>query len=609
MVFTGKVKIESKGSGTLSGERVELSWSSDRKNIRSLMASGNAICQIKGDGESRILSGETVEFEISPMRSLDKIRITGKASLNQKSKLQEQNLSAARIQLIMDPAHNTIAEIHGQSEVKFRTMQGAAETLVSGENVDAQFEAETQNLKKVAARGRARFSTTGGKETGSNDLQSEEIRAYFRELHSNASIDYLQAEGAVHLTFVPQRKNVADRQDPARTLMATKMEVRYSSNGDYPDWGTASGKVVITENYGQQSVCSQNSRLCADLIKFHFYPEKNLLKDMTAEGHVKTAYDKATQTSEKSMGKGPIHTSSDKLSVEFAIKDGVGYLKSAAQWGNFKYWDEAYSASAGRCDYNAEEKFLILKEAPKISDERSSTAGDQMKYDLNTKMLLIQGKVRSLLSSQKNKTALFQGSDSSPIIIFAQEMRYWRDEGRFRYTNGKVLSEEQQLQAEVLEISGNGDQIEAQGNVQHLLALKEGSGIKMKSSSKQGADLSSNQLTKIQSDRLKYLSKNNTINYHGNVIFRSKDINLSTDDLNGLLSQDGKSIKHVQAAGNVVLRPKNLICRGDTAEWLPESGAYIVTGNPAEVEDPGHGRSRPHRLTYFQADDRIVLEK
>jgi hypothetical protein len=84
---------------------------------------------------------------------------------------------------------------------------------------------------------------------------------------------------------------------------------------------------------------------------------------------------------------------------------------------------------------------------------------------------------------------------------------------------------------------------------------------------------------------------------------------LSSDDLSGLLSPDGKSIKHVEATGNIVLRPGNLICRGDSAEWLPESGTYIVTGNPAEIEDPEHGRSRPHRLTYYQADDRIVLEK
>jgi lipopolysaccharide export system protein LptA len=330
---------------------------------------------------------------------------------------------------------------------------------------------------------------------------------------------------------------------------------------------------------------------------------------MTAEGHVQTAYDKAIQSSEKSMVKGPIHTSSDKLSAEFAVKDGVGYLKSAAQWGNFKYWDDAYSASAGRCDYNAEEQFLLLKEEPKISDERSSTAGDLMQYDLKAKMLLIQGKVRTVLSSQKNKNVLFQATDSSPVVILAEEMRYWRDEGRFKYTNGKVLSENQQLQAEILEISGNGEKVEAQGKVHHLLSLKERAGGTTKSSRKQGMVPPSNSLANIQSEHLKYLSKDNTISYHGHVILISRDLNMTSDDLDGVLGQDGKSIKHAQATGNVVLRPRNLICRGDSAEWLPESGAYIVTGNPVEVEDPEHGSSRPHRLTYFQADDRIVLEK
>jgi len=612
MVLTGKVKIESKSSGILIGEKVELGWSPDRKSINSLAASGNAICQFKGEKESRILRGEIVVFDISPTRSLERIRITGQASLNQKTQTQEQNLSAAQIELIMDPIHNAVAEIHGRSAVNLRTTQGSQETLVSGEVMDAQFAPDTKHLKKAEVRGRARFSSTGGKEMFANDLHSEEIRAYFREFHSQALIDLLQAEGAVQWAYVPQRRNVAERQEPARTLTAAKMEVRYSSLGNYPDSGTASGKngilVVITENYRQPSASSQIRRLSGDLIKFHFYPEKNLLKDMTAEGHVQTTYDKAVPPAERATV-GPINTSSDKLSAELGVRDGVGYLRSVEQWGNFKYWDGSYSASAGRCDYKAEEQFLLLREAPKIFDERSSTEGDQMKYDLKTKMLLIQGKVRTVLSSQKNKTAFFRSSDSSSAVILAKELRYWREEGRFRYTNGKVLSENQQLQAEILEISGNGEQVEAQGNVLHLLSLKESSDVTTKSSHKNGTNSSSNAPTIIQSDHLKYLSKDNTINYHGHVILISKDLNLSSDDLHALLGQDKKNIKNVKATGNVVLRNQKRICRGDSAEWQPESASYTVIGNPAEIEDPEQGRSRPHRLTYFQADDRIVLEK
>jgi LPS export ABC transporter protein LptC len=615
MIFTGKVKIESEGAGILAGEKVELVWSPDRKNIKSLTASGNAVCQFKGENESRILSGDVVAFDISPARSLERIRIIGQATLNQKTQVQDQNLSAAQIELIMDPVHNAIAAIHGQSSVNYQMIQGAQEMVLSGDILDAQFAPETKHLKKAEARGGAKFSSAGGKDMVSNDLHSEEIRAYFRELHSQASIDYLQAEGAVHWAFVPPRKNIGERQEPARTLTAAKMEVRYSSLGNYPDSGTASGKngilVVITENYRQPSASSQIRRLSGDLIKFHFYPEKNLLKDMTAEGHVQTEYDTSVKSAEKLVVGGPIHSSSDNLSAEFAVKDRVGYLKSAAQWGNFKYWDGSYSASAGRCDYNAEEQFLVLKETPKISDERSSTSGDQIKYDLKAKMLLIRGNIRTVLSSQKNKAVFFQSSDSSsPAIILAEELRYWREEGRFRYTNGKVLSENQQLQAEILEISGrNGEHVEAQGKVHHLLSLKESPGGKTKSSRKQGTVPPSNSLTIIQSDQLKYLSKDNTIKYHGHVILISKDLNMSSDVLDGLLGQDGKNIKHVQADGNIVLRYRNRTCRGDSAEWFPESSTFTVTGNPAEIEDPEHGSSRPHRLTYFQADDRIVLEK
>jgi lipopolysaccharide export system protein LptA len=641
MVFTGKVKVESDGSGTITAEKVELDWNPEQKNIRSLIASGSAVCQFKEETETRVLSGEIVAFYIGSAKSLERIRIIGQAMMNQKAQVQEHNLSAAQIELVVDSVHNAVAAIHatgevnGQSIANFRTVQGIQETLISGAALDAQFEPETKQLKKVEAQGRAKLSSTAGKEMASNDLRAEEIRAYFRNMHSQASIDYLQAEGGIHWVFIPQRKNVPERPEPVRTLTAEKMEVRYSNLGNYPDSGTASGKkgnlVVIAEDFRHPSNRLQIRRLSADLIKFHFYPEKYLLKDITAEGHVQTEYDGI----EKSAPGGSMHSSSEQLRAEFGFKDGAGYLKSAAQWGDFRYWDDSYSATAGRCDYNAEDQFLILKEEPKLTDKRSSTAGDLMKYDLKAKMLQIRGNVKSLLSSQKNETIFFQSSgSSSPAVIFADELGYWREEGRFRYANAIVLSESQQLQAGILEIFDNGEKVEAQGKVHHLLFPKENLGsltklsqkkrtvspvglasenirrsLATKASPQQGSVLASNSFTLIQSDRLRYLFKGGTINYHGHVNLLSKDLNLSADDLNGLLGPDGKSIKHVQADGDVVLQHQSRICRGESAEWFPDSLNYIVTGNPAEIDDPEYGHSRPHRLTYFQADDRIVLEK
>jgi LPS export ABC transporter protein LptC len=608
MVFVGKVKIKSNSSGILAGEKIELVWNSDRTNIESLTASGNAECQFKGEKERRILRGDRVVFDIGLTKTLEKISITGQASLNQKTLDQEQTLSAGQIQLNMDPVHNAIAEIHGQSAVKFLSTQGAEEMSVSGEVVDAQFAPENSQLKMVQAHGPARFSMTGRKDTAASELNSDEIRAYFREGKLQASIDHIQAKGSVEWIYTPHKKNRAGRAETSRKLTAATMEIRYSSRGDYPDWGTAEGKVIITENSGNDTVKSPMRKLSADAIKFNFYPERNIIKNMTAAGNVQTTYDKVTLAG-VNQKKGSIQTSSDQLNAFFTIKDNAGYLTTAAQWGNFKYQDGSYSISAGRCDYDAEEQSLHLKEAPKISDERSSTTGNQMQYNLKEKMLSIEGKVQTILHSQGNKPSFFQSSTSFPTVIIAETMQYWTEASRFKYTNGKVLAENQQLQAEVLEISGNGEQIEAQGSVYHLLSLKEGVGSIKKSSNKKGPDLSAAPVTGIHSDKLKYLSKNNTINYHGKVIIISKQTTLSADDLDAFFDRDGKNIQHVKATGNVVLRRGNRICRGDSADWHPETSIYEMVGNPVEVEDPEHGRSYPHRLTYFQADDRIVLGK
>jgi lipopolysaccharide export system protein LptA len=606
MVFNGNVKIESNNDGELSGEKVELSWSPDRKNIQSLELSGEASGVFIGEQERRTLDGDSILFEMSPDRSLDRIRINGRASMTQKTPAQEQTLNAAQIEVKLDPAHHTISVIRGQSAVKFRTKRGAEDLTVLGENVEAQFVAGFNYLKMVEARNQAKFSLAGGKDAASGELSAENIQAYFREWNAQTAVDRIQAAGSVQWVFAPLQTSSDGKRQPAGTLTAANMEIRYAGQGNYPDWGTASGKVVITGNNEKSSSGSSMRRLSADSMKFHFYPEKNLIREVAAEGHVQTAYSGATPISGK-LTREPVETFSDQLIASFVEKDGRGYLKSAEQYGNFQYRDGSFTASAGRCEYDADTQLLQLKESPKISDERSITTGMRMKYNLKEKMLLIQGKVRTALSTQKNKALFFQSSDaSSPAIILAEELQYWTEDKRFRYRSGKVLSENQQLQAEVLEIGENGDQISAQGSVHHVLSLKEEFG-KVNNSGRQKADLAANTLTDIKSDQLMYLSKNNTINYRGNVIFRSKDLSLSANDLNGLFDPDTKKIKRIKAIGNVVLRHRKRICRGESADWQPELSIYEMTGNPVEVEDMEHGRSRAHRLTYYQADDRIVL--
>jgi lipopolysaccharide assembly outer membrane protein LptD (OstA) len=188
-------------------------------------------------------------------------------------------------------------------------------------------------------------------------------------------------------------------------------------------------------------------------------------------------------------------------------------------------------------------------------------------------------------------------------------MQYWTEVGRARYA-GKVqmLSEDQQLKAQVLEIFGGGERLEAQGTVWHLLPRSEARKAPSETDKSKKTGNASSAPIIIQSSSMKYLSAGNALAYSGGVTLHSGDLDLSSGSLNAMLDKEGKSVEHATASEKVLIRQGDRQCKGEVADWYVDPGKFIVVGSPAEVYDPGRGRSFARRLTSFSSDDRILLE-
>lgn len=488
--------------------------------------------------------------------------------------------------------------------------RAAEEMLVSGEQLMASFNPETKLLNNVIVRQQAELLTTGGRDQSHTKLQGNEIRVRLLEENGRAQIQNLQAEGLVRWAVTPQQRSGALPPQPERTLNASRLEINYSQEGRYPELGKASGKVVLAESMQDASANTQVRRLSADFVQFYFFPQSSQPKEINAEGHVQMLQEKISSTS-KRQGAERLQTFSDHMRALFMLKNGASILTSASQWGSFKYKDASYSATAERCDYDAGAEVLALKGSPGISDERSSTTGDRMEYSQKKKELVVYGKVRSVLVAQSDQGSFFQASDSSaPAVVIADEMRYRIEEQRVRYS-GRVqaLSENQQLQAQMLEIHNNGERMEAAGEIHHLLFPKETSrSASGGARSKEPGDFTGTP-TRIQSAHLEYLRMKNELTYSDKVALETGDMNLAADVLSVGLSQNGKDVERVTARGKVLLHQGERKCIGDTAEYYPDSGKFVVLGNPAEIYDPIRGKSSARRLTYIRADDRILLER
>jgi LPS export ABC transporter protein LptC len=607
IVFQGKARIESKNYGLISGDTIEVSLTPDQRHVTSLVSAGNAAYRSQDGAETRNLSGNQMVFGIGESNALEKISVLGDAAFVSDSPAEEEHLRGGEIDLEFDAGKGAIKQVQGRRGVQFRMKRGAEQTLISGEQLSAQFAPETRSLTNIHVAQNAKLSAEGAKDTANNNLQSDDLRVSFRRMNERAAIEKIRAEGSVRWRSVPPGNTTAQNREAARSLEASLLELENAAEGDYLESGRASGKVIISESSIDKPVQPQMRRLSADSTRFRFFPKDGQLKELNAEGHVQTAFEKKGKGPGGSMAVDNFRTESDKLTAIFVLNDGRSVVQSATQWGNFSYRDDARSATAGRCDYEAEKEVMLLTESPRISDQSSATSGERVEYDRKRKILSAHANVQSKIGTQKDGGLFFGSSaaaSSSQAIIMADEMRYETDTGRFHYSgNVRLLSENQQLRAQILDISSGGERIEAQGEVWHLIKESSPAGKSQSSSSPQKSPIT------IQSKRMQYLKTRNELNYAENVTLTSTDVKMSSATLEAELDKDGM-IQNATAGGKVrIVHQGGRESKSETAHWSLETGIFIIEGNPAEIFDPVRGRSSARQLTYFKASDRILLGK
>jgi lipopolysaccharide transport protein LptA len=329
---------------------------------------------------------------------------------------------------------------------------------------------------------------------------------------------------------------------------------------------------------------------------------------MNADGHVKINYEKKASAAAKAAVE-EASAESQWMKAIFALRGDKSEVESVAQWESFIYKDASMTARAGRCDYDAQKEMLVLRESPFLSDAMNSTTGEWMKYDQNQRVLSVRGKVRSILNAGKGKGSFFTSSSSSShAVVVADEMQYWTADRRALYTgNVQMLSESGNLQAAILDIIEGGERVEAQNAIRHDIPERAASETTGRSDKSREMRDSTNQAMVIRSSNLKYLKGKNTIFYSGNVTAHSGDLTLSSENLEVVPATEGGGVEHAIARGKVRIRHGGKEGKGETAEYYRDPRKLVLIGSPAELNDPDKGKSSGGQLTYFIADDRILL--
>jgi LPS export ABC transporter protein LptC len=599
-------------SGTLAGERIDAFLTEDKRHLTRVICQGDALYQSMDQEESRTIQGERIEFSIGQqLKALEHIRVLERARFAIASAAGEQELSAAEIELAMDPAAGAPRSVSSRTDVRFEMKRDGQTTRIAGESLAADFAAAEKTLESMRVQGHASL-TTGGGSAGADELQAEDIRITFRNQQGRSTPLELQAENAVRWRSPGRARTPRGKEQPARALTASSLRMQYAQTGEWLQSGSAAGGVTISAVPPSGEQDSQIQRLQSDRVEFDFYPESNQLQNLTGEGHARIFYQRASRPETGKPGE-VLRTSSASFRARFRKEDGAA--ESVSQSGDFVYQDDTRTATSGNCDFSAANQLLVLRDKPSIRDADSSTTGEVVEYDLKQKMLAVRGSVRSILRSSGGKSEGLLTStvnSSSPSMITAQEMRYWTDLDKIQYRgNLNLLSANSQLQADVLEIYNHGERVEGQGNVKHLILGFRGpnrqdapTAVPAKAAGANATTKESNQAL-IRSSQLQYSRDANRIHYEGSVFLESAQVKIRSDALDAFLDPTGRTVDRGRASGNLIINQPGREIKGLTADYFLAEGKVVVAGNPAELRDSGKSTTYAPQLTFFTASDRI----
>jgi lipopolysaccharide export system protein LptA len=115
------------------------------------------------------------------------------------------------------------------------------------------------------------------------------------------------------------------------------------------------------------------------------------------------------------------------------------------------------------------------------------------------------------------------------------------------------------------------------------------------------------ELTVTQAQSFGYKSEEGALRYRGGVSMKSKEMTLKSGAVDVLLEGEDRTVREIQADGEVSIETPDGKAAGDHAKYLPKEKSMTVHGRIATLENAGK-LTQGKQLTFFLGDDRIIVD-
>lgn len=325
-------------------------------------------------------------------------------------------------------------------------------------------------------------------------------------------------------------------------------------------------------------------------------------------------------------------STSESLDVSFLTAGGIG---SIVQRGGVTYTDnepadKRTQAWAEKATYTPADEILVLRGDPRVTDAGMAMTARTIRINRTTNDAFAEGDVKSTYSELKEQPDGALLASSSPIHVTAGSMAAHGSTSIALYQgNARLQQDANVISAPSIQFDRDRRSLVAQGTLRQpvstvlVQAQGQSPSAKRDSTGEHGANnrrkSQAADVVVVTSTRLTYTDSERRAHYEGGVTAKGTDFTATANGADAYLRsrsqiQGNKELAgpgrldHMVAEGNVVVQEPGRKAEGQKLVYTAAEDKFVLSGGPPSIFDAERGKITGVSLTFFQADDRVLVE-